>query len=68
MNQQEPKAVQSWADSKLVVSGSLCRLIDNKSQLNIFQFDTGSVLDTFAKCYSLKRLPMLTSHGSLQAN
>ncbi len=52
MNQQYPKAVQSWTDSKLVVSGSLCRLIDNIFQKNIFQFDTGPVLAAFAKCYS----------------
>lgn len=52
MNQQDPKAVQSWTESKLVVSGSLCRLIDNNSQKNIFQFDTGPVLNAFAKFYS----------------
>ena len=52
MNQQYPKAVQLWTDSKLVFSGSLWRLTDNKSQIYIFQFDTGSVLDAFAKCYS----------------
>ena len=55
MNQQDPKAVQSWADSTIVVSGNPCRLIDNNSKKNIFQFDTSSVLDVLEKCYPFLR-------------
>jgi hypothetical protein len=52
MNQQYPsKAVQYWADNQLVVSGNHCRLIDNCTQKNLFQFDASSVSDAFEKCY-----------------
>ena len=32
MNQQYPKAVLTWADDQLVVSGNHCRLIDSFSK------------------------------------
>ena len=52
MNQQYPsKVVQYWADNQLVVSGKHCRLIDNYTQKNKFQFDTSPVLDALEKSY-----------------
>ena len=56
MTQQDPfKIVQYWANYHLVVSGNHCRSIDNCTQKNLFQFDTGSVSDVVEKCYQFLR-------------
>ena len=56
MNQQDQsKIVQYWTDNHLVVSGNHCRLIDNYTQKNLFQFDASSVSDAFEKCYQFLR-------------
>ncbi len=56
MNQQYPsKVAQYWADNQLVVSGKHCRLIDNYTQKNQFQFDTSPVLDSLEKRYLFSR-------------
>jgi len=54
MNQQyHSKAVISLADNQKVVSGNNCRLIDNYTKKNSFQFDIISVLDVLEKRYSI---------------
>jgi hypothetical protein len=54
MNQQyHSKAVISLADNQKVVSGNNCRLTDNYTKKNSFQFDIISVLDVLEKRYSI---------------
>jgi len=50
MNQQDQsKLVQSWTDNHLVVSGNQCRLTDNSTHKNIFQFYASLVSEAFDK-------------------
>jgi len=57
MNQQfQSKEVQYRADNQLVVSGNHCRLIDNYTHKNLFQFDASSVSDAFEKSYQFLRI------------
>ncbi|MDD5411780.1 MAG: hypothetical protein PHF31_10270 [Methylobacter sp.] len=51
MNQQD----QPNIDKHLVVSGNQCRLTDNSTHKNKFQFDTGLVSEAFEKCYPFLR-------------
>ena len=56
MNQQDQsKLVQFWADKHSVVSGNQCRLTDNPTHKNKFQFDTDLVSEAFEKCYPFLR-------------